>query len=102
MQKPDELAVWVLHHSNTGGDWDLQKVQDAMNTGEDNHTVGLKQQIPIAIFYLTANVADNGDVHFFDDIYGYDKELEAVLAKGMPYPSGQKKVNPKTTPGDTN
>ena len=101
VQKPDDLAVWVLKHSQTPGDWDLQKVQDAMNTGQDNHQVNLKQQIPIVIFYLTANVADDGEVHFFDDIYGYDKMLEAVLAKGMPYPTGQKKVNPKTTPGDT-
>jgi hypothetical protein len=25
-------------------------------------------------------------VHFFDDIYGHDKRLNAVLAKGPPYP----------------
>ena len=28
VQQPDQLAVWVLH--NTPGDWDLQKVQDAL------------------------------------------------------------------------
>ena len=101
VQHPDQLAVWVLNRSNTGGDWDLPKVQDAMNGNEDNHQVNLKQPLPIVIFYLTANVEEHGDVHFFDDIYGYDKELEAVLAKGMPYPQTQQKVNPKTTPGDT-
>jgi hypothetical protein len=25
-------------------------------------------------------------VHFFDDIYGHDKTLAEVLAKGYPYP----------------
>jgi murein L,D-transpeptidase YcbB/YkuD len=102
VQHPDELAVWVLKRSNTPGDWDLPKVQDAMNSGNDNHQVNLKQSLPIVIFYLTANVEEHGDVHFFDDIYGYDKQLEAVLAKGMPYPTSQQKVNPKTAPGDTN
>ena len=99
VQHPDELAVWVLR--NTPGDWDLQKVQEAMNSGEDNHTVSLKQPIPIVIFYATANVDGDGVVHFFDDIYGYDKELEDVLAKGRPYPSQQQKVNANAKGGDT-
>ncbi len=99
VQKPEDLAVWVLR--NTSGNWDAEKVHEAMTTGQDNHTVGLKTPIPIAIFYLTANVGDDGEAHFFDDIYGYDQQLEAVLAKGMPYPATQQKVNPKTTPGDT-
>jgi murein L,D-transpeptidase YcbB/YkuD len=104
VQHPDELAVWVLNRGQAApGDWDLQKVQDAMNSGPDNHTVSLKQPIPIVIFYLTANIGDDGQVEFFDDIYGYDKQLEAVLAKGRPYPSQQQKVDPHalTTPGDT-
>jgi len=100
VQKPADLAVWVL---NRGGvdDWDMDKVQDAMNTGQDNHQVNLKQQIPIVIFYQTANIGDDGQVHFFDDLYGYDKQLDAVLAKGMPYPSAQQKVNPKASPEGT-
>ncbi len=102
VQHPDQLAVWVLHRSDTGGDWDLPKVQDAMNGTDDNHQINLKQALPIVIFYLTAYPEENGEVHFFDDIYGYDKQMEAVLAKGMPYPETQQKVNPKTTPGDTN
>ena len=91
VQHPDELAVWVLKRSNTGGDWDLPKVQDAMKNGQDNHQINLKQPLPIVIFYLTANVEEHGDVHFFDDIYGYDKTLDATLAKGMPYPARSRK-----------
>jgi murein L,D-transpeptidase YcbB/YkuD len=104
VQKPDELAVWVLKQGEAPpGDWDLQKVQDAMNTGQDNHTVSLKKPLPIVIFYLTARVGDDGAVDFFDDLYGYDKQLNDVLAKGRPYPSQQQKVNPNAvaTPGDT-
>ena len=100
VQHPDQLAVWVLKQGGVtaaDGDWTLQEVQDAMNNGEDNHTVSLKKPLPIVIFYLTANVAEDGDVHFFDDLYGYDKELDDVLARGRPYPSMQQKVNPKMT-----
>jgi murein L,D-transpeptidase YcbB/YkuD len=101
VQKPADLAVWVLAHGGVDDGWDLDKVTDAMQNGPDNHQVNLKTPIPIVIFYLTANVADDGEVHFFDDIYGYDKELDAVLAKGMPYPSTQQKVNPKASPEGT-
>ena len=101
VEHPDQLAVWVLNRSNTAGDWDLPKVQDAMNGDDNNHQVNLKQALPIVIFYLTAYPEENGEVHFFDDLYGYDKQMQDVLAKGMPYPQTQQKVNPNTTPGDT-
>nr|WP_246301725.1 L,D-transpeptidase family protein [Granulicella arctica] len=98
VQKPDGLAVWVLQGQQ---DWDLDKVQEAMNTGPDNHQVNLKKQLPIVIFYLTAIPAEDGKTHFFDDIYGYDAALQAVLTKGMPYPKAPEPVIPKTKPGDT-
>ena len=100
VQKPADLAVWVLQHGGLD-DWPMDKVLDAMNHGPDNHQVNLKTQIPVVIFYLTAEVGEDGQVHFFDDIYGYDKRLEEVLAKGMPYPSAQVKVNPKASPEGT-
>jgi len=106
VQDPAALAVWVLNRGDAQapeGGWTLDAVQAAMQSGQDNHQVNLKQSIPIAIFYLTANVGEDGQVHFFDDIYGYDKQLDAVLAKGRPYPMEQVKVNPNAlaTPGDT-
>jgi murein L,D-transpeptidase YcbB/YkuD len=104
VQKPDELAAWVLNGQpdRDGVAWDLDKVREAMNHGPDNHQVNLQTKLPIVIFYITANVDENGNAQFFDDIYGYDKQLEAVLAKGMPYPATQGKINPKTQAGDTN
>jgi L,D-transpeptidase YcbB len=99
VQKPDELAAWVL--ATQGGDWDLEKVQTAMNSGPDNRTVSLKTPLPIVIFYATAWVEEDGQVHFFDDIYGYDAEMEKVLVKGPPYPIKPDAATPKTKPGDT-
>jgi L,D-transpeptidase YcbB len=83
LQKADELAEWVLKGQT---DWDLDRVHEAMDTGPNNKTVSLKSPIPIVIFYVTGLVEDDGHVHFFDDIYGYDAELQDVLAKGPPYP----------------
>jgi murein L,D-transpeptidase YcbB/YkuD len=99
VQEPDKLAAWVLQDQNPP--WDLEKIQQAMNNGPDNYTVSLKKPIPIVIFYVTGYVEDDGHTHFFDDIYGYDAQLQQVLAKGMPYPTKPEPVVPKTAPGDT-
>jgi murein L,D-transpeptidase YcbB/YkuD len=98
VQKPADLAAWVLQGQ---GDWDLEKVQEAMNSGPDNKTVSLKTPLPIVIFYLTAIVEDGGEVHFFDDIYGYDSEMQKVFSKGPPYPIKPQPIVPKTKEGDT-
>ena len=99
VQKPADLAVWVLQ-GNTG-DWDLDKVNEAMNSGPDNKAITLKTPLPIVIFYLTAIVAEDGKTHFFDDIYGYDAQMQQVFSKGPPYPLKPVPVVPKTKPGDT-
>jgi murein L,D-transpeptidase YcbB/YkuD len=98
VQKPDELAAWVLQ--GQGGDWDLAKVQEAMKSGPDNRTVSLKNPIPIVIFYVTGLVEDDGHVHFFDDIYGYDAQMQKVLQKGPPYPM-KPSTGAKSKAGDT-
>jgi murein L,D-transpeptidase YcbB/YkuD len=99
LQDPQKLAAWVLRNDP---EWDPAKIEDAMQNGPDNHIVPLKNPIPIVIFYATAMVVtqgpEQGQVHFFDDLYGYDKELESVLAQGMPYPV---KPEPKQQSEDT-
>jgi murein L,D-transpeptidase YcbB/YkuD len=99
VQKPIDLAVWVLQ--DQGGDWDLDKVKAAMDSGPDNKTVSLKTPLPIVIFYLTAVVAEDGQTHFFDDIYSYDSDMQKVFQKGPPYPIKPTPIVPKTKPGDT-
>jgi len=99
LEHADQMAVWVLQGEN--GDWDADKVSEAMNGTNDNKTVALKTTLPVVLTYLTANADEDGTVHFFNDIYGYDKELETALAKGMPYSQAAVKINPKLTPGET-
>jgi len=82
LQRPADLAVWVLR--NNGG-WDLARVRAAMN-GEKTQQVNLTHPVPVLIVYATVIVTEDGVVHFYDDIYGHDADLEKVLAKGYPYP----------------
>jgi murein L,D-transpeptidase YcbB/YkuD len=83
VEKPAELAAWALRH-NPG--WDLDRVRKAMQNGQNDVTVNLAQRVPVFIVYATALVYADGEVHFYDDIYGHDAELATALARGYPYP----------------
>jgi murein L,D-transpeptidase YcbB/YkuD len=83
VEKPAELAAWLLRSKP---EWSLDKIQAAMKSGKDNVQINLATPVPVLIIYGTAVVDPDGEVKFFDDIYGYDDELEKVLAKGYPYP----------------
>jgi L,D-transpeptidase YcbB len=86
VEKADELAAWALAANNKA--WTLEKVRAAMEDQKDEDVqVNLAKPIPVLILYATVIVDQNGVTHFFEDIYGYDAELEKVLAKGYPYPS---------------
>jgi L,D-transpeptidase YcbB len=83
VEKPAELTAWVLRN-NPG--WDLQRVQQGMQSGKDDVTVKLAKPVPVFIVYGTVIAEENGEVHFYDDIYGHDAKLKTALAKGYPYP----------------
>jgi L,D-transpeptidase YcbB len=83
LEKPAELAAWLLRDQPK---WTLDAVKAAMQSGPDNQQVNLTPAVPVVIIYLTAVVEEDGEVYFFDDIYGHDRSLNAVLAKGPPYP----------------
>ena len=83
VEKPAELAAWVLRN-NEG--WTLERAQSTMNVSKDNVQVNLTKPVPVLILYGTAVVDPDNQVHFYDDIYGYDTDLDKVLAKGYPYP----------------
>ncbi len=82
LEKPAELAAWVLR-DNPG--WTPERIQAAMSASETER-VNLTHPIPVLIVYLTSVVLEDGLVHFFDDIYKYDTALQTALAKGYPYP----------------
>ena len=83
VEEPAELAAWVLRH-NSG--WTVERVKQEMQNGRDNVTVSLARRVPVFIVYGTALAYENNEVHFYDDIYGHDKKLDELLARGYPYP----------------
>lgn len=82
LEKPADLAAFVLQQIPG---WDMARVRAAMNAGS-NQQVNLPRPIPVLIVYGTVIVPEDGLVHFYDDIYGHDKDLDEVLKKGYPYP----------------
>jgi L,D-transpeptidase YcbB len=82
VEKPADLVAWVLRN-NPG--WDLERVKATMNGEKNNLQVNLLTRIPVLIVYGTATVNEENQIRFFDDIYGYDAELEKALAAGYPY-----------------
>jgi L,D-transpeptidase YcbB len=83
LEDPPALAAWVLRNKP---EWTMDKIKATMN-GDTTVQVNLDKPIPVLILYSTAVVEPDGEVRFFDDIYGYDKSLAKVLAAGPPYPS---------------
>lgn len=82
LEKPADLAAWVLR-GNPG--WTPDRIRAAMN-GTTTQQVNLAHPIPVLILYGTVVVAEDGQVCFYDDVYGHDAALKKALAKGYPYP----------------
>ena len=75
VEKPFELAQWVLRHQP---DWTPERIQAAMHSGQEKH-VALKQKIPVYLVYETAWVEADGTLRFADDLYGHDAAQERLL-----------------------
>ncbi len=77
VEDPAMLAEWVLRN-NPG--WTRAKI-DAAFKEEKEQQVNLTNEIPVLILYGTAVVPENGTPEFFPDIYGFDKNLEKLIAE---------------------
>jgi L,D-transpeptidase YcbB len=105
LQHADQMALWVLGSDQPDPElqtkWDEDSIGEAMNGDANNKTVGLKTPLPVVIGYFTAMADEDGTTRFFNDVYGYDKQLEDALAKGRPYERAEMKINTKLVPGET-
>jgi murein L,D-transpeptidase YcbB/YkuD len=89
---PVGLAEYVLRESP---EWTREKILAAMN-GPSSLTVTLKNKIRVFFVYGTALALENGDLLFFDDIYGHDKRLEAALDARRPQAVAPQAAAPAT------
>lgn len=80
LEHPTALASWVLRNYPQ---WTPDRVESAM-VGDQSISLKLGNPVPVFVFYNTAVVEENGDAHFYDDIYGQDATLEKALAASRP------------------
>jgi murein L,D-transpeptidase YcbB/YkuD len=74
VEDPVALARFVLQEEPG---WDEARIRAAMAAGV-SRTQRLSRPLPVLISYGTALVI-GGRMHFFDDIYGHDRVLQAAL-----------------------
>jgi murein L,D-transpeptidase YcbB/YkuD len=76
IEKAADLAEWALRDEPG---WQRDRIIRAMH-GSESVEVKLTEPIQVVTMYVTAVALDNGEVHFFDDIYGEDEALEQRIA----------------------
>ncbi|HUR82129.1 MAG TPA: L,D-transpeptidase family protein [Thermoanaerobaculia bacterium] len=81
VEDPVKLAEWVLREKP---EWTREKIQATINGKRDDVYVKVDEPITVKITYQTVVAQPNGEVHFFDDIYGHDAKLIASLAPAAP------------------
>jgi murein L,D-transpeptidase YcbB/YkuD len=77
LENAEDLAEWVLRDE---AGWTRDRIDEAVS-GPESIVVKLKRPIQVVTWYATAVTLPNGEVHFFEDIYGEDAALEKQLAR---------------------
>lgn len=75
VEKPKELAEAILKYDKN---WNPKKIEAAMNKGQETWYT-LKEKIPVYIGYFTAWVTNDGEIHFYDDVYNRDETLASLI-----------------------
>ena len=75
---PMAMARYVLGSQPV---WTDSKITEAMNAGVEKF-VRVPKPIPVLIVYQTAVAEPEGNVRYFNDVYGHDATLAAALQKG--------------------
>ena len=83
VEDPKALAEWVLRN-NPG--WTRERIEAAFQAQKEQQ-VNLTNAIPVLIVYGTAIAKEDGQIYFFDDLYGYDKALGKLFEQA--YASGR-------------
>ena len=80
VERAEELAEWVLRSQP---DWSPSRIIRAIR---GSRTVGVKLIHPIQLvtIYVTAIVLENGEVDFYDDIYGEDTAFDKRIHQTTP------------------
>jgi murein L,D-transpeptidase YcbB/YkuD len=83
VEDPTALAAWVLRDQP---EWPRPRIEAAMQA-ERPTRVNLEEPLDVILFYDTVHVNSDGVVFFVDDVYGDDRQLDAAIERGYPYPT---------------
>lgn len=80
VEDPVGLAEFVLERQ---GGWTRERIEQEMN-GSRSKIITLKYPVPVYLFYSTVLPGLDGEVQFFQDIYGHDRVLQDLLSREFP------------------
>lgn len=83
LQNPERVATLVLSRDQG---WTAAQVASAV-AGRDDNKIVLKNHVPVYITYFTAQVADDGSLTQYRDVYRHDTRMLAALS-GRAVPRG--------------
>ncbi|MEY4760238.1 MAG: hypothetical protein RLZZ200_94, partial [Pseudomonadota bacterium] len=78
VEDPVTLARFVF---GEGAGWDEARIRSAQSEGPASARYPVPQPVPVMVFYATAVAAEDGQARFFDDLYGHDDRLRALLGR---------------------
>jgi L,D-transpeptidase YcbB len=96
LERPLDLAEHLLG-SQPG--WTRERIVSTIAARREVR-VALARPVPVHILYRTAWIAEEGELHFRDDLYGHDRTLESALrdwvggAAPGPAPAGRAEPDP--------
>ena len=67
VERPVELAELLLR----GSSWSPERLRSTIDSGQPAH-VPLPKKLPVYLLYFTASVRPDGELHFYEDVYGID------------------------------
>jgi murein L,D-transpeptidase YcbB/YkuD len=76
----DQPAAWAVAVLGPENGWTEQRIQKMY--GRSERRVNLPAPLPVHIGYFTRAVDENGQLHAYDDVYGYAAEVKKKLGLG--------------------
>jgi murein L,D-transpeptidase YcbB/YkuD len=75
VRQPDRLATLLLSEDKG---WSAEQVRNLLATG-NNSIVPLSRSVPVHLTYFTVVADEKGKLQTFDDIYGIDAKMSALM-----------------------
>jgi murein L,D-transpeptidase YcbB/YkuD len=76
VEQPQALAEWTLRSEP---DWTRQRIEASLKSAKPIQA-NLKEPIPVFLVYHTVTVGQDGEVHYWKDLYRQDAALEQRIA----------------------